>query len=131
MQTDYVNTLSHSEHMSLLRSIFGQRQDFGAVFRHQYGVFPLRRQFAIHSANCPSVTSIENGFPGSRVQHRLDRETGSGFDVRATRFAGIMRNTWFLMKLASDSVSLAGQRGKVARTYAAATIYATVAIYAI
>lgn len=69
-----------SELMIGLRSVLGQRKDFGTIFGHQDGVFELCGQLAIARAHGPSVMFVEHGiaFPG--VDHWFDSEADAGIE---------------------------------------------------
>ena len=45
--------------VAVLRTVFGQRHDLGAVFGHQNRVLELRRRFAVFGANGPSVAAVD------------------------------------------------------------------------
>ena len=94
------------ELMALLRPIVGDRQDFETIVRHQHGVLELSGKLAIGGANSPAVSLVDFRSPSALIQHRLDGETRSGFDVDAPSSARIVRNAGLLMECSADSVTL-------------------------
>lgn len=96
-----------SEFVAFLRTVFRERENFGASFGHQDCVLELRGEAAVLSADGPAVGFVDLGFPIAFVEHRFDRQAGAGADHR---FAGLqvgeVRDAGLLMEAAADSVAL-------------------------
>jgi len=93
--------------MPFLRAVFCEGQDFRPVFCHQNCVFKLSRQRPVDCAYSPLVFLVDTCLPRANIQHRFDGEASSGtqeISIRLQRWE--MRNTGFLMKIATDSVAL-------------------------
>lgn len=64
--------------MISLGAVFGQGQNFGALFGHEDGVFELGGETAIFGSDGPVIAFVENGEAGFLVDHRFDGEAEAG-----------------------------------------------------
>lgn len=98
---------SGSKLVAFLGAILRERQNFGAFLGHQNRVLELGREAAVLSADGPAIGFVDFGFPIPLVEHRLDRQAGTGTnDGLAGLQIGEVRDAWLLMETAADSVAL-------------------------
>lgn len=96
-----------SEFVAFLGTVFRERENLWTFLGHQDRVLELSGEAAVLGADGPAVGLIDFGFPIPFIEHRFDRQAGTGTNDRFARLQiGKVRDAGLLVETTADSVTL-------------------------